>query len=95
MCVDWRASSGILSSRATAGSSESGLPREAPFGVPVVPEVRITARPSRSDGTTGEGSPASISSSRFGSSVRSSSCQATKRLRRRPASSSSSENSSS
>ena len=86
---------GIFESSDTAGSSESGLPRPAPLGVPVVPEVRIVTRPSRSGGTGLDESPSSISSSRLGSSVCSESCQATKRLRRLPASSSSSANSSS
>ena len=40
-----RACSGIFDSSAAAGSSESGWLRDAPFGVPVVPEVRITTRP--------------------------------------------------
>ena len=40
-----RALSGILDSSAAAGSSVSGWAREAPFGVPVVPEVRIVVRP--------------------------------------------------
>ena len=40
-----RARSGILEKRDAAGSIESGCLRAAPFGVPVVPEVRITTRP--------------------------------------------------
>ena len=40
-----RAFSGIRDSSAAAGSSDRGCEREAPFGVPVVPEVRITALP--------------------------------------------------
>ena len=82
--------SGILDRYATTGSIDCGPPREAPFGVPVVPEVRITARPSRSGGTTALGSPSDISSSSVGSGQVGESCQATKRLRRWPASSSSS-----
>ena len=39
--------SGILDSSDTAGSSDCGCAAAAPFGVPVVPEVRITARPAR------------------------------------------------
>ena len=95
MWVVCSACSGIFERKETAGSSDSALPREAPLGVPVVPEVRITARPSRSEGTGSAGSPSAISSSSVGSSVSSESVQATKRLRRLPASSISSANSSS
>jgi hypothetical protein len=71
------------------------LPRDAPFGVPVVPEVRITTRPSRAGATTSSRSPFSIRLSSVGSAVLSESRHATKRLRRLPASASSCENSSS
>ena len=95
MCVTcpWR--SGIFESSETAGSSEVGDARLAPFGVPVVPDVRMITRPV-SSGATGcsVGEPA-ISSSRVGSSTLSESCQAMNRLRRVAASSSSPENSSS
>ena len=87
MCEIWRVLSGIFESSDTAGSSDCGLPRDAPLGVPVVPLVRMTTRPSRAGGTTSSGSPARISSSRVGSEQLSESCQATKRLRRFPASS--------
>jgi hypothetical protein len=80
---------GILDRKAAAGSGDAGLLRPAPLGVPVVPEVRMVARPSWSGGTGSESSPSSISSSRFGSSVFSSSCQAMNRLRRVAASASS------
>jgi len=82
-----RERSGIFDSSAAAGSSVSGWLRVAPFGVPVVPEVRMTTRPGSAGGTTSAGSPASISSSRVGSeTVSSPSFQATKRLRRTAAS---------
>ena len=45
-----RARSGIFENSAAAGSSESGCLRAAPFGVPVVPEVRITTRPGSAGG---------------------------------------------
>ena len=48
MCTVWRRlQRDALTSSDTAGSSDCGFPRDAPFGVPVVPEVRITTRPSR------------------------------------------------
>ena len=78
-----RALSGMRISSAAAGSSVSGWLREAPLGVPVVPEVRITTRPFSAGGTTSEGSPPSIRSSSIGSSTGSEpSRQAMKRLRR-------------
>ena len=40
-----RARSGIRSSSAATGSSDCGCLRLAPFGVPVVPDVRISALP--------------------------------------------------
>ena len=99
MNVFSRAFSGIRESSATAGPIVSGCLREAPFGVPVVPLVRITTRPVSSGGTGCSGSPFWIRSSSTGSvrlpSVASGSCQPMKRLRRLPASSSSSVNSSS
>ena len=55
-----RAFSGILSSSAATGSSDLGWLREAPLGVPVVPEVRITALPASFGGITPAGSPRSI-----------------------------------
>jgi hypothetical protein len=57
-----RALSGIMASSAAAGSSERGCEREAPLGVPVVPEVRMIALP-RSGG--GERSAVSPPSTRF------------------------------
>ena len=95
MNVRSRAFSGIFESSATSGPIVSGCLREAPFGVPVVPLVRMIARPDSSGGTGSAGSPCSISSSSVGSSVSSESCQAMKRLRRLPASERSSVNSSS
>ncbi len=44
--------SGIRDSSPAAGASDPGLERFAPFGGPVVPEVRITVRPG-SDGGGG------------------------------------------
>ena len=91
-----RACSGIFDSSEAAGSSESGWLRDAPFGVPVVPDVRITTRPGSAGGTTSASSPCSMSSSSVGSdrSV-SGSCQAMNRLRRTAASLTRSVNSSS
>ena len=70
------------------GPTLSGCLRVAPFGVPVVPEVRMTARPSCSGGIGDSASADSISSSSVRSlrspSCASGSCQATKRLRRSP-----------
>ena len=51
MCELARYCSGIFDSNETAGSSESGEPRLAPFGVPVVPEVRMITLPVLSGGT--------------------------------------------
>ena len=50
-----------------AGSIESGCLRAAPFGVPVVPEVRITVRPGSAGAFSSASSPAAISSSSRGS----------------------------
>ena len=50
MCIGVFARSGIRSSRAIAASMPASL-RGAPFGVPVVPEVRITTREWRSGGS--------------------------------------------
>ena len=47
-----RAFSGIIASRAAAGSSDRGCEREAPLGVPVVPEVRMIALPRSLGGRT-------------------------------------------
>jgi hypothetical protein len=90
-----RAFSGIMASSAAAGSSDLGCEREAPFGVPVVPEVRMIALPRSLGGLTGAVSPlADISSSSGSRGLPSSaSCQAMKRLRRREASWISSSNS--
>ena len=72
-----RAFSGIRESSAAAGSSDLGCEREAPFGVPVVPEVRMTALPGAAGGTTSARSPRAIRSSIAGSLVSTSgSCQA-------------------
>ena len=74
-----RAFSGIIASSAAAGSSERGCERAAPFGVPVVPEVRMIALPRAEGGLRSAGSPRSISASSRGSlaSPSSGSCQAT------------------
>jgi hypothetical protein len=74
-----RALSGITDSSAATGSRFFGCEREAPFGVPVVPEVRIVARPGALGGTTSAGSPRAISASSVGSEgfpASASSCQA-------------------
>ena len=47
MSVRCRARRGIMSRSAAAGSSDDGWWRPAPFGVPVVPLVRMTTRPGR------------------------------------------------
>ncbi len=49
-----RAFSGIRSSSAATGSSDWGCLRLAPFGVPVVPEVRISALPCSGGGERSE-----------------------------------------
>ena len=78
--------SGIFESSAAAGSTEVGDWRVAPFGVPVVPEVRITVRPGSPGGTGSDGSPRRIrcsseSSISIASSSPSTSSQATYVLR--------------
>ncbi len=45
-----RAFNGIFENSAASGSTESGCLRAAPFGVPVVPEVRITTLPGSPEG---------------------------------------------
>ena len=58
----WRC--GIRSSSAAAGSRVGGvLVREAPFGVPVVPEVRMTVRPGRAGGAKSESSASAMAAS--------------------------------
>jgi hypothetical protein len=52
--------SGIRDRSATAGPIVSGCLREAPFGVPVVPEVRMIALPDSAGGVGGSGSPRSM-----------------------------------
>jgi hypothetical protein len=47
-----RARIGIASSTASAGAIELGWLRCAPFGVPVVPLVRITVRPGAGGGSS-------------------------------------------
>ena len=54
------ACSGIFDSSAAAGSSDVGDWREAPLGVPVVPEVRITVLLGSEGGTGSDGSPRAI-----------------------------------
>src|SRR3712207_8472382 len=49
-----RARSGILENSTAAGSSDSGCLREAPLGVPVVPDVRMTTRPFSAGGRSEE-----------------------------------------
>ena len=48
-----RARSGITDSSAAIGSIDFGIEREAPFGVPVVPDVRMIARPCSAGGASG------------------------------------------
>jgi hypothetical protein len=90
-----RACSGITDSSEAIGSTVLGIERSAPFGVPVVPEVRMIARPCCPGGVTSDGSPRSINSSSSGSDTlpSSGSCQAMNRLRRRDASCRTSSNS--
>ena len=73
-----RALSGIMASSAAAGSRLRGCERDAPFGVPVVPDVRMIALPRAGGGSTGDVSPPAIRSSIRGSSglPSSGSCQA-------------------
>ncbi len=52
-----RARNGIFENRAAAGSRLSGWLRLAPFGVPVVPLVRMTTRPLSTGGTGRTGRP--------------------------------------
>ena len=67
-----------MSSSAASAISPSGLVRWAPFGVPVVPEVRITKRGLSGGGWWSESSPAAIScSSVVGPAGGAPSCQAT------------------
>ena len=89
--------SGICSSSAATGSSDWGCLRLAPFGVPVVPEVRMSALPWSGGGARSDVSPRATSSSSVRSPPRSvsGSCHAMKRLRSRAASSSTPANSSS
>ena len=55
--------SGIFENSEAIGSIESGCLRCAPFGVPVVPEVRMTMRPFSSGGSRPDGSPEATRSS--------------------------------
>ena len=84
-----RALSGIFDSSAAAGPSDPGLARSAPFGVPVVPEVRITDAALLGRAAAGWLSRRARSGPRAAGrrALARSSCQATKRLRRSPASS--------
>ena len=67
-----------MASSAAAGSSERGCERDAPLGVPVVPEVRMIAFPRSGGGVRSRVSPPSIRSSisRSLGSPSSGSCQA-------------------
>ena len=76
-----RARKGIMSSSEASVISPSGLVRWAPFGVPVVPEVRITKRGLSGGGCRSESSPAAISCSTVGRARRA----ARRRARRRSA----------
>ena len=76
-----RALSGIFENSAAAGSSVSGCARAAPFGCPVVPEVRITTRPVCVGARTSESALRAISSSSTGSAcLAPGSLQAMKRI---------------
>ena len=92
--VGSRECSGIRERIATIGSIGSGWPREAPFGVPVLPEVSSVIRPGPSGAGTSESSPFWIRCS-IESSPGSPSCHATQRRRSPAASPISSANSSS
>ena len=88
--------SGICSSSAATGSSDCGWRRLAPFGLPVVPEVRISALPCSAGGSRSDGVAAGDQVvDRAVGPVASGSCQAMKRLRPAVAPSISSANSSS
>ena len=52
-----RARSGITDSSAAIGSIVFGIERDAPFGVPVVPEVRMIALPCSAGASSGDVSP--------------------------------------
>ena len=60
---------GILSISAASASRPSGLERCAPFGVPVVPEVRMTKRGLSGGGFRSDSSPAAISCSSVAASL--------------------------
>jgi hypothetical protein len=91
-----RACSGMRESSVAAGSRERGWERLAPFGVPVVPEVRRMALPRDEGGFKSERSPSrTMSSSVRTARSPSGSCHATTRRRPSAASSRTSSNSSS
>ena len=73
-----RAFKGMTERSEAIGSIVLGIERSAPFGVPVVPLVRMIARPGCSGGDTSATSPRSIRSSSSASSTlpSSGSCQA-------------------
>ena len=64
MSVVSRARSGMADSSAAIGPIELGAGRLAPLGVPVVPEVRITARPATAGGGSGVSTRVAMSSPR-------------------------------
>ncbi len=77
-----RARSGMRLKSAAAGLSPPGCLRAAPFGVPVVPEVRMIVRPGSSGGETSSVEVVLMRSSSVGrASVSSSSTHAMKSLR--------------
>ena len=90
-----RARSGSREKSAAAGSSERGWWREAPFGEPVVPEVRITTRPRSRGGESAFTGPAAISCSSVGCAGCGESCHAITLVRPAAAAAHSSLNSSS
>ena len=59
--------SGITDSSDAMGSIDFGIERDAPLGVPVVPEVRMIARPCWSGAASEDVSPRVITSSSSGS----------------------------
>ncbi len=63
-----RARSGIFENSAAAGSSDSGCLRDALFGVPVVPLVRMRTRPFSDGGVRSDASPEAMRSSSSGTS---------------------------
>src|SRR5207253_10534801 len=75
-----RERSGMRERVPTIGSALRGWARDAPLGVPVVPDVRIVIRLGASGGSGSVSGPVSISLLRVRAAGRIASVQATKRL---------------